>query len=226
MPAPAKEGAASASVCAPWTQPSISEKSCHWRASGRVCQLSGLGLRLTSCRVGRVESFTVRDALGTDEEFLREMQYQSIFVPPGEPPVPSSLVDSDELARYYRGFGDRVGDVGRIAELGSGRPVGAAWVRQLIGADPGFGYVDDRTPEVVVAVTEEHRGRGIGTALLTSLFDDVPRCCLSVDARNPALRLYESLGFKVHATDGQSLTMLRKKEIGGGQDIGGSRRAK
>ena len=156
-----------------------------------------------------MEPITVRRALDSDEAFLREMQYEAIFVQPGEPPVPRSLVDEPEIAHYYRGFGDRVGDVGRIAELGSGQPVGAAWVRQLSGDDPGFGYVDDRSPELVVAVAEEYRGRRIGSALLTGLLSDVPRCCLSVDARNPAVRLYERLGFGVVATDRDSLTMLR-----------------
>jgi ribosomal protein S18 acetylase RimI-like enzyme len=156
-----------------------------------------------------VESLTVRRAVASDEPFLREMQYEALFVPKGEAPAPPSVVDAPKIAHYYRKFGDRVGDVGWVAELGSGKRVGAAWVRLLTAEDPGFGYVDDQTPELVVAVSESYRGSGVGSTLLTELLSVVPRCCLSVDARNPALRLYERLGFVAVATAGTSLTMVK-----------------
>jgi ribosomal protein S18 acetylase RimI-like enzyme len=50
---------------------------------------------------------------------------------------------------------------------------------------------------------------GVGTELLTKLIADVPRCSLSVDQRNPAVRLYESLGFEIIERSGTSLTMIR-----------------
>jgi ribosomal protein S18 acetylase RimI-like enzyme len=91
----------------------------------------------------------------------------------------------------------------------AGSPIGAAWVRRYSIDNPAYGYVDDDTPELSIAVVATHRGMGVGTELLTKLIADVPRCSLSVDQRNPAVRLYESLGFEIIERSGTSLTMIR-----------------
>ena len=146
--------------------------------------------------------------MSTDEPFLCEMVYAALFVPEGQPPFARDVLDQPDISHYYRGFGQRPGDVGLVALLPSGEPAGAAWVRQLTRDDPGYGYVDDETPELTIAVGPAHRGRGLGTRLLAELCRTVPRCSLSVDARNPARRLYERCGFRIVARDGNSLTML------------------
>ncbi len=148
----------------------------------------------------------IRPATAADQAIISEMQYAALFVPPGAPPFPRSIIDEPQLHRYHADFATRPGDVGRIAERADGTPVGAAWVRLV----DGFGFVDDQTPELGVAVIADDRGRGIGTALLESLLAVVPRCSLSVDERNPAMRLYERLGFARVRVDGEfSAVMLR-----------------
>ena len=62
--------------------------------------------------------------------------------------------------------------------------------------------------ELSIAVRGAHRGRGVGSALLRELIDDVGRVCLSVDVRNPAMRLYARLGFTEIRREGFSATML------------------
>jgi GNAT superfamily N-acetyltransferase/2'-5' RNA ligase len=151
---------------------------------------------------------TIRQATASDEPFLREMLYIALFVPPGKPPFPKDVVDEPSLARYVDEFGDGISDIGFIAE-NDGRRVGAAWVRQLTEDDPGYGFVDGATPELSIAVLEEWRGRGVGTQLMEALLAAAPHCSLSVDRRNPAVRLYERLGFLVTATDADSVTMVR-----------------
>ena len=133
----------------------------------------------------------------------------ALFVPPGAEPFPAEVVDTPELSRLVDGFGSVPGDAGWIAEGRSGDLLGAAWVRRFTGDAPGFAYIDDVTPELGLAVRAVHRDRGVGTALLSRLLDDVRRVCLSVDARNPALRLYERLGFVEVRREGFSVTMLR-----------------
>ncbi|MDW3212564.1 MAG: GNAT family N-acetyltransferase [Ilumatobacteraceae bacterium] len=149
----------------------------------------------------------VRPATAGDQAFVTEMLYEALFVPPGATPLDRSIVDEvEDLARYHRGFGAEPGDVGRVAHDRDGEPVGAAWVRQL----RGYGFVDERTPELSIAVVGSRRGSGVGAALLASLLDAVPRASLSVDRRNPAVRLYERLGFEVVDDDGEhTLVMLR-----------------
>ena len=144
--------------------------------------------------------YTLRPATPTDEPFLREMLYQSLYVEDGAAPFPLEVVHQAELARYFKGWGRR-GDLGFIAvDAGSNLPIGAAWSRLPDGADKGFAYVDDETPELAVAVLPERRGQGIGTDLLKRLLAEAersfPAISLSVSPNNPARRLYERLGFE------------------------------
>lgn len=153
-------------------------------------------------------TWTVRIAVAEDESFLRNMQYEALFIPPGAEPFPRSIVDEPGIARYYVGFGTEPGDDGRIAETAAGTPIGAAWVRQV----EGYGFVDDETPELGIAVVGDRRGDGVGTRLLASLLAATPRCSLSVDDRNPALQLYERMGFERVRRDGDhTLVMLRSR---------------
>ena len=155
---------------------------------------------------------TFRKADPGDEPFLRDMLYFALFVPAGAAPPDRSVVAQPELARYVRGWGRR-GDDGCIAVTSSGDPVGAAWLRLWSADDRGYGFLDIRTPELSVAVRPEFRGRGIGTHLLQRLlacadvsYDAVS---LSVAADNPAVRLYQRLGFETVSVGGASTTMRR-----------------
>jgi len=147
----------------------------------------------------------LRAAMASDEPFLREMLYLAIFVPPGEPAPPRSIVHEPTIARYVDGWGTRSGDSGLIA-LVDGAPVGAAWLRSFAASAPGYGFVDERTPELSVAVLPSHRGMGIGSHLIEELLQGVDAISLSCDPANAAWRLYIRLGF-VPLPDGR--TMLR-----------------
>ena len=78
------------------------------------------------------------------------------------------MLADDHLVRYVSGWG-RPGDVGMIAEDKRSRPLGAAWFRLFSTDQPGYGFVDESIPEVSMAVRDDCRGRGIGTALLLTL---------------------------------------------------------
>lgn len=156
-----------------------------------------------------IDGVVLRRAVAGDVGFLREMLYLALFVPPGAEPFHPEILDKPELARIVEGFGAEVGDAGWIAVMDSGKPLGAAWVRRFSVDAPGFGYVDDQTPELSIAVDVAARGCGIGAALLERLVADVDRISLSVDVRNPAVRLYERFGFVEVRRDGFSATMLR-----------------
>ena len=141
-----------------------------------------------------------------DIGFLREMLYLALFVPPGAPPFPRSILDDPAIDRYVRDCPARPGDMGLIAVVDD-TPVGAAWLRQFTADAPGYGFVDDTTPELTVAVLEAYRNRGIGTQLIAALQALVPRISLSCDPANPAWHLYRRSGFVPSRDDER--TMVR-----------------
>lgn len=161
----------------------------------------------------------IRPLTPADQAVLWDMLYHALFVPAGAPPFPSKIVQQPEIARYAAGWG-REHDAGFAAvdEI-SRQTTGAAWFRLLTGAHQGYGYVDDQTPELSIAVKPAWRGQGIGTALLAHLLWAVQphyqAIALSVTHDNPAIRLYTRLGFEVVNARGDSLTMLRRLASGG-----------
>ena len=90
---------------------------------------------------------------------------------------------------YVKAWG-RPGDAAMIA-LVDGFPVGAAWFRLFRASAPGYGFVDEQTPELAIAVVPNARGKGVGSALLEALLERArsegyPALSLSVDRRNRA----------------------------------------
>ena len=161
-------------------------------------------------------SYTIRPAVATDEPFLMEMLYQSLFVEEGQEPFQRDVLQDTSIARYVRGWG-RKGDFGFVTiDTSSRQPVGAVWCRLWSGDDSGFAYLDAETPELGIALLPEYRGQGIGTALLEHLLaaakDRYPALSLSVSPNNPAVRLYERHGFQVVEVRGTQLVMAVRFE--------------
>jgi GNAT superfamily N-acetyltransferase len=153
----------------------------------------------------------IRALTRTDEPFLWEMLYQAIYLPPGHPPLPRAIVQQPEIRRYVEGWGRR-NDWGLLA-LVNGKSVGAVWLRLLVGNNKGFGYVDERTPELSLALLPEYRSQGIGSRLFAEFLRQAPaHCvavCLSVSTGNPAQRLYERFGFIPVTLKDSAQTMIR-----------------
>lgn len=139
------------------------------------------------------------------------MLYLAIYVPEGEPRPHPNIIYQPELSRYVAGWG-KLNDRGFAAADGN-QIIGAAWYRLLTGENRGYGYVNNTTPELSIALQPAYRGQGIGTELLTHLLDDAaayyPALSLSVSPDNPARRLYERLGFVTIGKEGDSLIMLK-----------------
>lgn len=157
------------------------------------------------------DDFTTRRATCRDEPFLREMLAIAMHWRDPEPPRTDDGVLPPEVSRYADGFG-RPGDHGIIAACGSSS-AGAAWCRLFGATNGGYGYVADDVPELSVAVLSQHRRSGVGSELIGRLIADISgyfdAISLSVEPDNPALLLYERLGFaKVSEREG-SWTMVR-----------------
>ena len=155
----------------------------------------------------------VRRGTAQDVRFLRDMLHHAYYWKervPDEGPGPVQL--------YVKAWG-RPGDAAVIA-LEEGFPVGAAWFRLFRETAPGYGFVDERTPELAIAVVPNARGKGVGTKLLDALLERARAegfgaVSLSVDKRNGgAIALYRQHGFEQVGESDDSLT-LRATLAGG-----------
>jgi len=111
--------------------------------------------------------------------------------------------------RYVLNWG-RQGDDGVVALEGP-HAYGAAWFRLFTADEPGFGFVDERTPELTIAVVPSRRGKGAGAELLRALLerargDGYTAISLSTDKGQTGF--YERFGFEQVAETPHAVTML------------------
>lgn len=141
-----------------------------------------------------------------DEPFLRALfattRRRELAALGGSPEQAAAFCEMQfvaQRAHYRAAFPSARFDV---VEL-DGVPVG----RLCVERRPGALRVID------VAIVPECRGHGLGTRLLQQLCGEADaaraRLHLSVEAHNPARRLYERLGFVVLAENGPYLEMTR-----------------
>jgi GNAT superfamily N-acetyltransferase len=141
-----------------------------------------------------------------DVRFLKDMLRHAFYWRSG------GTVEDSSLWRYVAGWGRR-GDASVVA-LEGGFPVGAAWYRLFDRDEPGFGFIDEQTPEVSIAVVPSRRGHGIGSELLDALIgvareQGYASLSLSVADESPAMHVFEKQGFeKVEQTDSSSTMRL------------------
>lgn len=155
----------------------------------------------------------LRPALPADVELLTTLVAEAVNWT-GEHRVSLDDVRTDDhLARYVEGWG-RPGDVGVVADDDAGDPLGAAWVRVLPAARPGWGFVADDVPELSLGVLPTGRGAGVGSALLDACLAAARAhghraTSLSVEDGNDLARgMYERRGFVVVGREGGSDVLL------------------
>ena len=133
-----------------------------------------------------------------DRELLRTATLANVNWS-GEQRFTSRDVDETPELCHYTDLRPERGDFGFVAERG-GRTVGVVWVLFLAGQDRGYGHVADDVPELSLSVWPGHRGQGIGGELLRRALAEARRrgtgrVSLSVEAGNPSVHLYRSVGF-------------------------------
>lgn len=135
----------------------------------------------------------IRPGTPQDARFLRDMLRHAYYWRSG---------NEDETGlhpmRYVENWG-RPGDAAVIA-LDEGFPVGAAWYRLFKETAPGYGFIDESTPELSIAVVPSRRGHGFGGELMDALLararsEGYRAISLSVASDSPAVKLYERYGF-------------------------------
>jgi GNAT superfamily N-acetyltransferase len=150
--------------------------------------------------------YVIRPLTPRDEPLLWEMLYHGLSDPAAPKPASRDMLRRPELSKYVAGWG-RLGDIGFVAhEKKGGSLIGAVWLRQPNDKS-------DAVSELALAVKQEHRGHGIGAALLTQLVRANPNqstISISFVAGKPVLRLYERFGFKVIARQRDAVVMQRQ----------------
>ncbi len=146
-------------------------------------------------------NYIIRPLTQQDEPFLWQMLYEAAHLAEEGDMTVQDAMNHPELLKYVKDWGVE-GDMGFAATLVNGDvSVGAAWLRLLTGNNQGYGYIDDQTPELAIAILPEYRNHGLGTQLITHLIATAkvvyPSICLSCRKSNPALRLYQRLGWKI-----------------------------
>lgn len=154
----------------------------------------------------------IRPARKDDAPFIQKMLYEAARWNPDWPRESmEEFLHEPALRRYHEDWG-RDGDGGVIAEI-DGEPVGAAWYRVFTEDEPGFGFVNEKTPELSIAVAPLHRRKGIGNALLRSCLvqareEGFQALSLSVAVHNRSRMMYQRSGFEKVDETGESWTML------------------
>lgn len=155
--------------------------------------------------------YHVRAIKQDDVPFLWDMLYEirSLrYVREGKTLPSRDVLQAPDLTKYVQDWG-RKSDRGFVA-MDAQTPMGAAWYRLFTADNPGYGYVDDNTPELAIALPPRYRNKGLRKALLLHVFeqaktDGYQQISLSCDPTNDnALSLYQKLGFEqvgVHILD-------------------------
>ena len=143
--------------------------------------------------------YTVRRIRQDEWPLLEDFLYEAIYVPEGfEGEIPRSVIYDDPKCRAaFEGFGALPDDRAVLAVVND-EIVGACWVRTT----DEYGHIDDETPSFSISLYKPYRGKGMGSAMMRALLSELrgagyARASLSVQKKNPALRLYERMGFRI-----------------------------
>lgn len=143
--------------------------------------------------------FGVRIRALRPEEYplMDDFLYEAIFQQEGQPRLPREITSRPELKCYVQDFGLKRGDYGLCAEE-KGRIIGMVWTRII----PGYGHLDDETPEFAISLRPEARGRGTGGRMMRAMLtllrkEGWTRASLAVQKDNYALRMYQKAGFAI-----------------------------
>jgi len=149
-------------------------------------------------------SLTLRPAVPSDADLLRRV-YASVRTEELAL-VPWSDAEKDAFLRHQFDAQDAhyrehyVGATFDVIEV-DGEPVGRLYVARW----------EDEIRIMDIALLPEHRGRGVGTQILRGLLEEGAltgkRVSIHVEMNNPAVRLYERLGFVQAAVHGVYLRL-------------------
>jgi ribosomal protein S18 acetylase RimI-like enzyme len=139
-----------------------------------------------------------RPLAAEDQDKLWHWLHIALWDPPPATLRPVEVLSSPGVRIYAEQWG-RPTDVGIVA-LVDGIEAGACWMR-LLQDGAGLAALDDRTPQLGIALEPRHQHQGIGKPLMLEALR-AARCAgyervsLTVHPGNPARFMYERCGFR------------------------------
>lgn len=148
-----------------------------------------------------------------DVPFLKEMLYEAVFWNPLK--IKSSFDElflNPDIFKIFKDWDNQNGDYSLIALNEYNQPIGAIWYRFWTKENQSYGFVNEKTPELGIALIAEMRGQGIGTKLMKKTMNHakkfgIQKISISVEPDNPSRKLYEKLGFENTGVSGTFWTM-------------------
>jgi ribosomal protein S18 acetylase RimI-like enzyme len=155
------------------------------------------------------KGFIVRGISKSEYPLLQGFLYHAIYVPEGTPNPPKEAIYNPDIFIYIENFGG-MHDCGIVADNG-GKIIGMAWSRVI----PAYGHIDNETPELSISVLPGYRNMGVGSALLTKLFETLQKrgykkTSLSVQKSNAAVRFYKRMGYQIIKENAEDYIMLKE----------------
>ena len=147
---------------------------------------------------------TIRRGGQQDVPFMRDMLRHAYYWRWHDPEL-----EDLPVGRYVDRWG-RPGDTA-VVLIERFRPVGAAWYRLFEEQAPGYGFVDEDTPELTIAVVPSKRGHGTGAELLEALLERARAdgfSQISLSAEPGQTGFYEKHGFQEVQREDGTVTMI------------------
>ncbi len=157
--------------------------------------------------LARLAGFELRPAIAEDEPFLYDLvtgaMAERLAASAWKPAMRETLLRMQyEAAR--RGYAERFPDAEHSIIVVEGQPAGHTIIARS----------DEELRIVDIIVAHQFRGNGLGTAVLKTYLDEAERsgrrARLQVAITNPAIRLYQRLGFEQVGGDEVNLELERR----------------
>ncbi|MCD4833087.1 MAG: GNAT family N-acetyltransferase [Bacteroidales bacterium] len=162
---------------------------------------------------GNKINLIIREIKHKETDFLREILYLALYVPKGQSPFPKSILDNPDISKYIDHWDTLPNDIALVAIFNE-ELIGAIWGRTFSRSNAGYGFIDENTPEICMAVKEKFRNQGIGAKLIDEISKiyfskGIKSISLSVDKQNRAKLLYLRTGFIIVEDEGVDFTMKK-----------------
>lgn len=174
------------------------------------------GKNRTNLHIGKmmdqIGHVLIREMLPSEYFLMEDIMYEAVYHPDPGNPYPKEIIYYPAVRVYWDNWGEEKEDWCLVSVVDN-KIAGAVWIRTFQGKLKGCGYIDEQTPEIVIALFAAYRNKGIGTQMMNQMIawmksEGYAQVSLSITKGNPAIRLYERLGFRTVDENEEDYIML------------------